>query len=184
MFAPARCASRFAAAFLLLLPMGATGVAQTNSGGGHTQPYGLGSGIKSPSARVRLQRHWTYIVHGVPAEYRGQTSPLPKTPATIDRGRKQYRDHCAACHRMDGLGGGAAATGLSPSPALLRFLVDRPDAADEYLLWTISEGGTPFGTAMPAFKKVVARDDIWAIIAFMRAGFPAAKQGADPKKQK
>jgi hypothetical protein len=31
-------------------------------------------------------------------------------------------------------------------------LVQQPIAVDQYLLWTISEGGKPFDTAMPAFK--------------------------------
>ena len=44
--------------------------------------------------------------------------------------------------------------------------------ADEYLLWAISEGGAPFGTDMPAFKDALSRDEIWQIIAYMRAGFP------------
>jgi mono/diheme cytochrome c family protein len=45
-------------------------------------------------------------------------------------------------------------------------------AVDEYLLWTISEGGKPFDTDMPAFKDVLTPEEIWQVIAFMRAGFP------------
>lgn len=43
---------------------------------------------------------------------------------------------------------------------------------DDFFLWAVSEGGVPFETEMPAFKDVLARDDIWRVIAFMRAGFP------------
>ncbi|MEQ9122441.1 MAG: cytochrome c, partial [Alphaproteobacteria bacterium] len=53
-------------------------------------------------------------------------------------------------------------------------LIQRPAAADEYLLWTISEGGAMFDTPMPGFKNTLSRDEIWSIIAFMRAGFPAS----------
>jgi len=45
-------------------------------------------------------------------------------------------------------------------------------SGDEYLLWTISEGGERFGTDMPAFEDKLGEEDIWKIIAYMRAGFP------------
>lgn len=66
---------------------------------------------------------------------------------------------------------------MNPSPALLAYMIRMPMAVDEYPLWTISEGGTPFETDMPAFKEDLSADDIWRIIAFMRAGFPAASAG-------
>jgi len=39
-------------------------------------------------------------------------------------------------------------------------------------MWTISEGGVPFGTAMPVFKEILPKASSWEIITFMRAGFP------------
>ena len=51
-------------------------------------------------------------------------------------------------------------------------MIRMPMMADEYLLWAISEGGAPFGTDMPAFKDALSQDEIWQIIAYMRAGFP------------
>jgi hypothetical protein len=71
------------------------------------------------------------------------------------------------------MGNGEAGRALSPSPALLAYMIRRPISVDEYLLWTVSDGGKAFGTEMPAFKDKLARDDIWRIIAYMRAGFPA-----------
>ncbi len=62
---------------------------------------------------------------------------------------------------------------LLPSPALLALLMNRRISIDEYLLWSIAEGGTQFETAMPAFKGVLTREEIWKIIVFMRAGFAA-----------
>jgi hypothetical protein len=76
------------------------------------------------------------------------------------------------CHGERGLGGGEAADDLTPSPALLAYLVQQPIAVDQYLLWSISEGGKEFGTAMPAFKDTLTRDQIWKIIAYLRAGLP------------
>ena len=51
-----------------------------------------------------------------------------------------------------------------------------PWAVDEYLLWAISEGGTPFATKMPAFMDTLTREQIWQIITYMRAGFPAINE--------
>jgi len=45
-------------------------------------------------------------------------------------------------------------------------------AIDPYLLWTIAEGGAEFDTEMPAYKNILSQDEIWKIVAFMRAGFP------------
>ena len=50
-----------------------------------------------------------------------------------------------------------------------------PEGADAYLLWAISEGGTSFGTQMPAFKDKLSDEQIWQIVTFMRAGFPAGE---------
>ena len=71
-----------------------------------------------------------------------------------------------------GLGDGEGAGDLTPSPALLAYLVQQPIAIDQYLLWSISEGGKDFGTAMPAWKDTLSEDQIWKIIAYLRAGFP------------
>jgi len=39
------------------------------------------------------------------------------------------------------------------------------------------EGGAPFGTRIPAFKDALSQEQIWQIIAYMRAGFPALGAG-------
>ncbi|EGV49839.1 hypothetical protein Rifp1Sym_fr00060 [endosymbiont of Riftia pachyptila (vent Ph05)] len=41
-------------------------------------------------------------------------------------------------------------------------------ARDNYLIWTISEGGKRFNTAMPAFKETLGIEDRWKIIHFLR----------------
>jgi hypothetical protein len=66
----------------------------------------------------------------------------------------------------------ASAQDLTPSPALLAHLVQQPIAVDQYLLWTISEGGKQFDTAMPGFRDAVTQKEIWQIIAYLRAGLP------------
>jgi mono/diheme cytochrome c family protein len=133
-------------------------------------------GMMGPGQQQRMLRHWTYMNEGVPAAYRGARSPLQTTPEAIARGAGLYADNCARCHGPSGYGDGAEGRSLVPSPALLAYLVRMPMAGDEYLLWAISEGGVAFGTDMPAFKDGLTQEEIWSIIAFMRAGFPSTAQ--------
>jgi mono/diheme cytochrome c family protein len=119
-----------------------------------------------------MLRHWTFMHQGVPTEYRGQTSTVAPTEATVREGATHYAQNCASCHGPTGLGDGEAGRALNPSPALLAYMINMPMAVDEYLLWTISEGGQSLGTDMPAFKDRLEPGEIWKIVAFMRAGFP------------
>ena len=128
------------------------------------------------SLRWRMTRHETFIRDGVPAAYRGARNPMSGTPDTLRRGAALYAENCARCHDASGTGHGEAGLALYPSPALLAHLLRMPQAADEYLLWAISEGGEPFGTAMPTFKDTLAEQQIWQIITYMRAGFPAVSE--------
>jgi mono/diheme cytochrome c family protein len=135
-----------------------------------------------PEMRARMQRHWTFMHEGVPKEYRHAQSPLKPTTDDISAGGALYVQNCATCHGKSGMGDGEAGKSLTPSPALLAWMIQRPVAVDEYLMWTISEGGADFKTSMPAFKGTLTRDQIWQIIAYMRAGFPAIETKAVPKK--
>ena len=125
-----------------------------------------------PGQRHRMFRHWSFMNQGVPQDYRGARNPFSFSAETVAAGAKVYTENCAACHGDRGLGDGEAGRDLSPSPALLSYLVQMPMAVDEYLLWAISDGGNAFGTDMPAFKDTLTEDEIWKVITWMRAGFP------------
>lgn len=73
------------------------------------------------------------------------------------------------------MGDGDAALAVNPSPALLAFMIQTPLGVDEYLMWSVSEGGALFGSDMPAYKDRLSMVEIWKIIAYMRAGFPHAE---------
>ncbi|MEO1018360.1 MAG: cytochrome c [Pseudomonadota bacterium] len=133
------------------------------------QPRNMG-----PGQRQRLMRHRTFMNDGVPTEYQGARSPFDAKPETIADGAGLYAENCATCHGARGFGDGDAGRGLSPSPAMLGHMVQMPLAVSEYLFWTIADGGGAFGTDMPAFKTTLSDEDIWKIIAYMRAGFPPA----------
>jgi mono/diheme cytochrome c family protein len=130
-----------------------------------------GTGMMEP-LQHRMERHWTFMLSGVPSNYRGKRNPLSQTPEVIRAGGGHYQKKCIECHGALGLGNGVMANSLNPSPALLAYLIQMPMAVDEYLIWSISEGGKEFGTAMPAFKDTLTEKEIWEIVAYMRAGFP------------
>jgi mono/diheme cytochrome c family protein len=130
---------------------------------------------------VRLLRHTIYMQYGVPKEYAGAKSTIvPGAGKAIAAGAALYAKHCSSCHAGDGLGNGDAGKAVSPSPALLAYMIKRPISVDEYLLWAIADGGEQFDSKMPAFESELSRDEIWQIIAYMRAGFPG--RGATAKQ--
>jgi mono/diheme cytochrome c family protein len=140
-----------------------------------------GPGHMPKSMMARLLRQTTYVNFGVQKEYEGAQSTVTGNPQAVAEGAKLYAQNCGACHGPNGMGNGDMGKALSPSPALLAYMIRRPIAVDEYLLWTISEGGKQFGTEMPAFKGKLSREEIWKVIAYMRAGFPQPDTTTDRK---
>ena len=126
----------------------------------------------SPEQRQRLARHSAFMNKDVPQAYLDAQNDIGYTTRAILEGGDLYAANCAKCHGDTGLGNGEAAGDMAPSPALLAYLMDQPIAIDPYLLWTISDGGGAFGTKMPAFKDVLSKQQIWQIVAYLRAGFP------------
>ena len=124
------------------------------------------------TARWRKERHQVYIDQGVPEAYRDAANPLSRIPSVLESGHELYAKHCASCHDAGGQGGGEAGLSLFPPPALLVHLIRLPSRVDEYLIWSIAEGGELFGSDMPAFKDTLGRDEIWQIVTYMRTGFP------------
>ena len=120
----------------------------------------------------RMERHQIYIDQGVPEVYREASNPLPRIPGVLEVGRELYAEHCASCHDSGGGGRGNAGLSLYPPPALLIHLTRLPSRVDEYLMWSIADGGELFGSDMPAFKGKLDEEEVWQIITYMRAGFP------------
>lgn len=144
----------------------------------------------SPEQQQRMIRFSTFVNKRLPEEYLKAENSVGYTTKAIAVGGPLYAAHCSRCHGETGLGNGQLAHALTPSPALLAYMVQQPIAIDQYLLWSISEGGKPFGTAMPAFKKELTQEQIWQIVAYLRAAFPAieddeaSKSGSAPPPAK
>lgn len=126
-----------------------------------------------PRWAANIARKQQVIMHGLPAAYANAHDPLPASEAKLRRGRTLFDAHCAACHGSTGHGSGPEAFALVPAPADLEWLARTPKKPSEsYMYWTIAEGGRQFESDMPAFKGKLSKKDIWAVIAYVRAGLP------------
>lgn len=133
---------------------------------------GPGPGMMGGGMGFMARRHEA-MMYGLPAPYATMSNPLAMTHETIDQGAKVYAQRCVGCHGAHGAGDGEAGRNLSPPPGNLAWLSQMPMARwDGYIYWTIAEGGTPFGTAMPAFKNTLSSNEIWAVTAYVQAHLP------------
>lgn len=121
--------------------------------------------VKSPA------RPLFYAREGLPAPYRGKSNPLATTVPVVIKGADLYNARCASCHGLMGFGNGVAGGALRPRPADLAWSLSSSEIKDDYLFWTIAEGGAQFGSNMPAYKNDLKEYQIWEIITYMRAAF-------------
>jgi len=121
-----------------------------------------GAGIEMGPGDGMSARHHA----AVPDQYAVLKSS-PVTQADIDAGGVLYASMCASCHGDGGMGDGPAASALNPAPAPIAHTSTM--LGDGYLYWRIAEGGSEFGSTMPAWKDSLAEKDIWSLIAYMRA---------------
>jgi hypothetical protein len=153
-----QCEQAFSARFLiltaLLLAQVLSAFAQARQSGGPSSLWpgpsiGWNLGAMNPAQRQRMMREWTFMNKGVSEKYLTATNDVGYTTRTIAQGGPLYVTHCLKCHGETGLGNGELAQDLTPSPALLLIWSNSRSPVDRYLLWTISEGGKQFDTAMP-----------------------------------
>ena len=162
----------------LALALAATSAAWCQSMGGMMgQPNMMRQGMMGHGMMAgSMLRHHQAMMYGIPQPYRSAPNPLPNSAATLQRGALVYAQNCAACHGPKGYGDGPAGQQLSPRPADLAWLAHSHMAGDQYIDWTISEGGRPVGSAMPAFKGILSRRDIWAVTSYVRQGLSSRRR--------
>ena len=90
--------------------------------------------------------------------------PIAGTVTSVEAGRTLYEANCAACHGVDGRGGGplAGTTAVTP-PSLTAHLGSHTDGD---LFYWISNG-MPGG--MPAWAGRLSETDRWNVINYLRA---------------
>lgn len=131
------------------------------------------SDMGPPRWAANIARKQHVIMRGIPAPYASVRDPLPDNRAKLRRGRMLFDSHCTGCHGWTGQGSGPEAFALVPAPADLEWLARTPKQRSEpYMYWSIAEGGRQFESDMPAFKDRLSKKDMWAVIAYVRAGLP------------
>jgi len=78
-------------------------------------------------------------------------------------GEALFREYCAKCHGLKGLGDGPSVGSLRTQGGMnLTILQDR---TDEEIFTTIAGGK---GTEMPPWALVLSDDEIWALVKYIR----------------
>jgi mono/diheme cytochrome c family protein len=90
----------------------------------HRHLHSALSGLHRPTPN---QRHWTFMNGEVPEQYLNAQNDVGYTTSAIAEGGALYEKNCLKCHGERGLGDGEAAGDLTPSPALLAYLVATAD---------------------------------------------------------
>ncbi|HEX4744951.1 MAG TPA: c-type cytochrome [Candidatus Limnocylindria bacterium] len=107
------------------------------------------------------------LVSAVVALSAGDASnPVAGSAGAIATGRAAYTGSCALCHGATGDGRGRFGTSTYPAAADLLDESAR-SKSDAQLFW-ITKNGLSF-TGMPAFGDVFEDDELWAIVAYLRA---------------
>jgi putative copper export protein/mono/diheme cytochrome c family protein len=90
---------------------------------------------------------------------------VPYTAASIVRGQRLYREHCANCHGAWGAGDGPAAVGLRPKPPDLNGSRIAAHTAGD-LFWWLTHGVGE--SAMPGFGTRLSPEARWDVVNFVR----------------
>ncbi len=120
-----------------------------------------------PDAPYITKRMEHAKANGVPEKYKGLTNPLTSDEEVLKKGHDLFISNCALCHGRTGWGDGPAGKAIDPKPSDLARIVEKDIATDAYLFWTVTEGGSELGTAMPAFATL-SEEDRWTVILYLR----------------
>ena len=102
------------------------------------------------------------------AEARALTSPLPKSPEIVEKGKALYdgKGACFNCHGKDGDGNGPLAAQLNPSPRNFRHHGFWRHRTEGEIFWVIKNGSA--NTSMVGFGGQLTDEEIWALIQYVR----------------
>jgi mono/diheme cytochrome c family protein len=98
--------------------------------------------------------------------------PELQDPQRIRRGAVQYRGHCIQCHGAPGVAPDAVAFGLTPAPANL--VGTARTWSDAEMFWVVKNGIKM--TGMPAWSYRLRDEEIWDVVAFVRASVGMSPQ--------
>jgi mono/diheme cytochrome c family protein len=134
----------FMALLLLSVLFGGSNSAETN--------------LQAHVVQDNMSGHWM-----APKKAAERNNPISADGASLARGEKLYRTHCASCHGPSGEGDGPAAAALTPKPSDLREMAGEHPAGD--LAWKIANGRGP----MPAWKGILSGPQIWDLVNYLKS---------------
>ena len=99
------------------------------------------------------------------------SNPVPKSGASVNRGKQLYDIHCAVCHGDHGEGDGPVGKKFVPDPMnlTLDYVQIQPDGQ---LFYTISHGSI----AMPGYRDSIGIRDRWHLINYIKAALGLKRQ--------
>lgn len=141
--------------------------ASTQRQGGHGNGDQAGGGGHGKMKMSRVRHHFARD-NGIGESYKAEVNPLSLTDADMLHAKTLYQDNCATCHGDEGVGDGVRSSTMDPAPTNIAQFTKMRMAKDDYLLWTIAEGGKPVSSEMPAFKDELTTNEIWEIVSYLR----------------
>jgi mono/diheme cytochrome c family protein len=103
----------------------------------------------------------------IPRSASTEKSPLSPTSTVLKHGRSLYASHCAKCHGPEGEGDGPDMTNdLAHRPADLTSAFRAQFNPDGVVFYRIWNGRTQ--PTMPAFRAKLSRNDVWAIVEYVK----------------
>ena len=126
------------------------------------------------NAKVSFTGEPSYRDTGLIGDVYGDGIPLPVTEELLQRGAERFEIFCAVCHDRSGSGNGVVkALGLTTVASLID---DRVKAQpDGQIYSTITNGKNTMG----AYGPVIAVDDRWAIVSYVRVLQASQAMSAD-----
>jgi mono/diheme cytochrome c family protein len=106
-----------------------------------------------------------------PTQAAGIENPVAVDQASIAAGEAIYQRWCLACHGNKGKGNGRGAIALKrrPSDLSMPMMWEHTEGA---LFWKVTEGRQP----MPSFRKMLADNERWQVVNYIRTLAPKPAQ--------
>jgi cytochrome c553 len=129
------------------------------------------SGIMNLSAIPPHPDGWAHLLHFASTQsfHRHGSAPAANEPlesrAMVMRGAAQYAEVCASCHGAPGYGQSPVALSMRPEPPPI---LDVATHFTDGELFNVVRDGVRY-TAMPAWPVSNRPDEVWAMVAFLKA---------------
>jgi len=125
------------------------------------------------AAGARLYKDNCAVCHGAKGNGRGEAAEGLKPPPAVltgmyDRPMMGMGKGSAGGHFMHGM--------MHHHPGMSHAEAMGGLNLDAYNFWATSEGGDPIGSAMPAFKEALTKEERWQVLLYIANGLNAEKR--------